>query len=153
MSRQSKKPRPDRLVHPAATVNGYRYKFVDKHHHPPKGDHACWLRSISPVEEFTLFNEADRLGLSDEDGNLYNVRKEDQEYLEVGTRHELVAIFWNPHSVSEWHGHPLWPIKTRGPFNRKTQKYRPPKLVMNQMVRQMVLSERDSYRILNGDHP
>ena len=137
MSRRSKgegspkKPRPDRLVHPDATVSGYRYKFVDKHHHPPKGDHACWLQSISTPRGILPVQRGGPGALSDEDGNLYNVRKDGQEYLEVGTRHELMAIFWNPRSASEWHGHPLWPIKTRAPLNRKTQKYRPPKSVMD----------------------
>jgi len=161
MSRRSKregsskqpKPKPDWRVHPVPTKKGHRYKFVDKHHYPPKGDHACWLQSITRDEEFALFSEAERLNLSDEDANLYNIRKVGENYLEIGTRHELIAIFWNPHSASEWHGHPIWPIKTKHSLNRKNQDYRPSKSVMNRMIQESLLSERDSDRILNGDYP
>ena len=85
--------------------------------------------------------------------NLYNVHKDGDEYIEIGTRHELLAIFWNPDSNAEWHGHPFWPIKTREDYNRKGQRYRPPKSVMQKMVDKGRLSERDAARILRGDYP
>lgn len=159
MSKKSKRngaqkgPKPDFRVHHVRSVNGFAYKFVDKHHHPPKGDHACWLKAVSRNDEFGLFNDADRSNLSDECGNLYNVSKHGDEYLEIGTRHELLAIFWNPHSASEWHGHPLWPIRVKGSFNRKNEQYRPPHSAMQRMVEEARMSERDAARILRGQYP
>jgi hypothetical protein len=149
------KPRKsDHRLHPTRTVKGRAYIFVDKHHHPPKGDHACWLRSISRDDEFLLFQEAETGNFEDEKGHLWNVhRNAAEEYLEIGTRHELMAIFWNPHSASEWHGHPRWPVKTSQDYNRKNQGYEPPRSVMETMVRSGRVNQRDAERIMRGDYP
>ena len=85
--------------------------------------------------------------------NLYNVHKKDEEFIEIGTKHELLAIFWNPHSAAEWHGHPLWPIKTREVLNRKNEDYKPSKAVMQKMVDRGHVSQHAADRILRGEHP
>ena len=106
MSRRQKRkhtvetPKPDPLVHPVPTPKGRRYKFTDKHHHCAKSDHACWLKTIGRDTEFSLFQHAETGDYSDDSENLYNVHKDGEEYIEIGTRHELLAIFWNPHSAS-----------------------------------------------------
>jgi hypothetical protein len=149
----AKTPKRDYRVHPVKTLKGHGYKFIDKHHYPPKEDHACWLNSISRETEFLLFQDAETGDYSDDRGNLYNVHKDGEEYIEIGTRYELLAIFWNPHSAAEWHGHPRWPIKTREAFNRKNESYRPSKAVMQKMVEAGRISQRDGDRILRGNHP
>jgi hypothetical protein len=149
----TKPPKVDHRIHPAKTLQGRTYKFTDKHHNYSKSDHACWLPSIGRDTEFSLFQDAETGDYSDDRENLYNVHKYGEEYIEIGTRHELLAIFWNPHSVTEWHGHPRWPVKVREAFNRSNQKYGPPKLVMRKVVERGRISERDADRILRGDHP
>ena len=149
----SKRPKRDHHVHPVKTARGRTYKFTEKHHHPPKGDHACWLSCVSREVEFSLFQGAETGDYGDEKGNLYNVHKDGEEYIEIGTRHELLAIFWNPHSAVEWHGHPRWPLKTRDALNRKSQGYAPPKSAMQRMVLGGRVSQRDADRILRGDYP
>jgi hypothetical protein len=73
--------------------------------------------------------------------------------LEIGTRHELLAIFWNPHSAADWHGHPIWPIRVRGSLNRKNQGYGPPPLPLQRMVDKKRVSQRDADGLLRGDYP
>jgi len=146
-------PKRDRRVHPVKTLKGHTYKFTDKHHNCSKSEHACWLPTITRDSEFSLFQGAETGDYSDDRGHLYNVHRDGEEYIEIGTRHELLAIFWNPHSAAEWHGHPRWPIKTREAFNRKNQGYEPPKAVMQKMVDKGRISQRDADRILRGDHP
>jgi hypothetical protein len=140
-------------IYPKKTTLGQTYKFTPKHHHNGKSEHACWLSSIGRATEFGLFQDAETGRYSDDRGNLYNVHKDGDEYLEIGTRHELMAIFWKPHPPSEWHGHPRWPVKTRDQFNRGTQGYRPSKTVMQKMVDRGRMSQRDADRVLRGDHP
>ena len=159
MSRRQKRKQPvetpkrDYRIHPVKSLQGHTYKFTDKHHHCSKSDHACWLKSISRDTEFALFQHAETGDYSDDSENLYNVHRDGEEYIEIGTRHELLAIFWNPHSAAEWHGHPRWPIKTKEDYNRKNQEYGPPRTVMQKMVDKRRMSQRDADRILRGDHP
>lgn len=148
-----KRPKIDHRIHPVPTKKGRIYKFTDKHHNHPQGDHACWLEEICRGVEFSLFQGAETGDFCDERGNLYNVHRESEEYIEIGTKHELIAIFWNPRSASEWHGHPIWPIKVRRSFNRKNQNYEPPQSVMQKMVENGRISQRDADRLLRGDYP
>lgn len=140
-------------VHGKKTLKGHGYEFTDKHHGHPKGDHACWSSDIARDTEFEMFQEAETGEFHDDDANLYNVLLDGEAYIEIGTRSELLAIFWNPHSASDWHGHPMWPIKTRGAFNRKNEQYRPPKEAIQKMVTKDKISQRDANRILRGDYP
>ena len=100
-----------------------------------------------------LFQGAETGGFDDEHGNLYNVHEGAGKYVEIGTKQELMAIFWNPHSASEWHGHPRWPIRVRGSFNRAGQNYKPSRSVVQKMVQKKRVTQRDAERLLRGDHP
>jgi hypothetical protein len=146
-------PKVDHRVHPTATTKGRRYKFTDKHHYPPKGDHSCWLRSITREVEFSMFQGAEDGHFGDEHGNLYNVHFDNGEYVEIGTKHELMAKFWHSGSVAEWHGHPIWPIRVKGAFNRKNQGYEPPALALERMVAGNRITQRDADRLSRGDYP
>jgi hypothetical protein len=149
----TKPPKRDHRIHPDKTLGGRTLKFTDKHHHCRNSDHGCWRKEITRDIEFSLFQDAETGDYSDDRENLYNVHKNGDEFIEIGTKRELLAIFWNPHSAAEWHGHPLWPVKTREPFNRKNEDYKPSKAVMQKMVDHRRMSQRDADRILRGDHP
>jgi hypothetical protein len=111
------------------------------------------LPSIPRDEEFGLFDHADTNNFHDDDGNLWNVDPRDGYYRELGTRHELMAFFWNPNPPMEWHGFPRWPIKVRRAYNRKEPNYGPDRSVLDRMVAARWISERDADRIEKGDHP
>ena len=102
-------------------MRGRTYKFTDKHHHCSKSDHGCWLNEITRDIEFSLFQDPKLAITAMKKRISYNVHKNGEEFIEIGTRHEFLAIFWNPQSAAEWHGHPLWPIKTREALNRRTK--------------------------------
>jgi len=133
------------------TPRGYRYFFHPKHHGGGSTTDACWKPEITKSEEFTIFEIAVHLDLSDQNGNLYNVRKAPNEtILELGTCHEQIARFWKPSAGEAWHGHPLWPVVTDRPNSRTKQEYRPDRSVFRKLVEQRVLSERDSHRLNSG---
>jgi hypothetical protein len=148
----TKAAKQDYRIHPVKTLKGRTYQFTDKHHHCSKSEHGCWLKSITHDTEFALFQDAETADFSDKRENLYNVHKDGEEFIEIGTKHELLAKFWNPHSPAEWHGHPLWPIKTREALNRKNEDYKP-KAVMQKMVEHGRMSQHEADRILRGDYP
>jgi hypothetical protein len=146
-------PKHDYRVHPEKSLKGHPYKFHEKHRNCTRNDHGCWRKEYTRPMEFALFQDAETQEFSDEDENLYNVHKDGNEYIELGTRQELMAFFWNPHSNAEWHGFPTWPIKTREDYNRKGERYRPSKIVMQKFVDKGRMSERDADRIRRGDYP
>lgn len=72
---------------------GYTYYFHPKHHGGGGRTDSQWSSDITRSEEFGIFEVAVRLGLSDESGNLYNVRKDaGGSILELGTFHEQIAV-------------------------------------------------------------
>jgi hypothetical protein len=147
--------REDPDLHPHPTPSGYRYYFYPKHHGAGRPTDARWLPEMSREEEFAVFVMADRYELSDDKGDLYGLRIRGtvptHEILILGTRYEQVARFWNPSQSSHWHGYPLWPIIQRGSLNRKDQKNRPPKEVLQKMVDSGLLNEKQLYRLMKGD--
>lgn len=145
--------KPDIHVYIKKTRKGRSYKFHPKHHLPEKGDHSCWAATINRDTEFGMFQEAETYEFSDSKGHLYNILKEGKDYVEIGTRSEIVARFCNPHSNSDWHGYPLWPIKIREQLNRKSEPYSPPSDTLQKMVDKQMMTERDRKRILRGDYP
>ena len=163
MSRRQKRKRPakppmeppkqDYRVHPTRSLKGRTYRFHDKHRNCTRTDHGCWLKEFTRPMEFDLFQHAETEDYSDEGGNLYNVHKVGDEYIEIGTRQELMAKFWNPNSNAEWHGHPIWPIRTREDYNRQNEAYKPCKMAMQKMVDNGRMSQRDADRIRRGDYP
>jgi len=77
--KKAKVPTTDHRIHTTRTKKGHTYTFTDKHHGHPKGDHACWLPSISRDVEFSLFQGAEEGEFSDEKENLYNVHRKGEE--------------------------------------------------------------------------
>ena len=141
------------LIHPTRTnPKGYQYFFHPKHHVPRKGDHACWQPSISRDLEFSIFEIAVRLDLGDEEGNLYNVERDERKKLiKLGYEYEQVAKFWKPRSGTEWHGFPFWPLGTRKSNSRKKQMNRPSDRVFEKLVQTGRLTMKESLRLKKGD--
>jgi hypothetical protein len=134
------------------TSSGKRYLFHPKHHGHVSPDDACWHPSITRDFEFAIFEESDRRELSDEQGNLYGIRRDEAgKFITLGTRLEQVARFWMPSAGSPWHGYPLWPLNNKE-LNRGTQPYRPPKVVLEKMETQGIITRPQVKRLMKGDH-
>jgi len=130
---------------------GYRYYFHPKHHGGGSSTDSRWKPDITRREEFTIFEISVRLDLSDDRGNLYNVRKgADKTVLELGMFHEQLARFWKPSGDHAWHGHPLWPVSAGWATNRGKEAHRPDRSVFRKLVEQGVLTEQQSYRLNSG---
>ena len=158
MGKRSKKYKANRvpkdpLIHPTRTnPKGYQYFFHPKHHIPRQGNHACWLSTIPRAMEFSIFETAVRLDLGDEDGHLYNVRKDEHgDLMQLGHDFEQIAKFWKPRSEMEWHGFPAWPLRTRQANSRKQEKHRPSRLVFDKLVKTNQLTAHESFRLKKGD--
>ena len=145
-------PKRNPLIHPIRTSpKGYQYFFHPKHHVPRQGDHSCWLPTISRDVEFSIFESAVRLDLGDEDGNLYNVERDEEDSLmTLGHESEQIAFFWKPRSEMEWHGYPLWPLITRQSNPRVKQMNRPSDSVFEMLVQTGRLTIKESLRLKKG---
>ncbi len=146
-----------RDIHPQPTQrSGHTYCFTPKHHGAGSKTDSQWLPDLPRIEEFAVFDLADRLDLSDPDGNLYGLRIRQggtrPEILKLGTRQELIARFWAEEGPRHWHGHPLWPIDEQGSLNRKSQKYQPPREVFDRMVEAGLLNAAQARRLRIGSH-
>jgi hypothetical protein len=152
MARRANREDPD--LHPDATPSGYRYYFHPKHHGAGSPTDARWLPEMSRAAEFAVFVMADIHELNDEKGDLYGLRIwgtiPAHEILLLGTRYEQVAHFWNPPQGSPWHGYPLWPIIQKGSLNRKDQKNRPPREVLETMAQAGLLDQIQCHRLMKG---
>jgi len=131
----------------------YRYKFLRKH----RGGHghAQWLLSVSQEEEFDIFDAADWLDLSDEDGNLYGAVKEGTDSLrKLGLYEEQIAKFWNRSNRQlEWHGFPVWTINHKGKQKQRGRSGtndRPPKEVFDKMMNVGLIDLRTRLRLYGG---
>ncbi len=100
------------------SVRQLRYCFAIKHH-GFDGNAAQWVPDLSREDEFSIFDEADWLEITDEDGNLYGLRRDEGlEMLDLGTRGEQIAKFWE-NGDQPWHGFPSWPLAEDAPENRR----------------------------------
>jgi hypothetical protein len=140
-------------THPNLTRrSNYRYQFTPKHH---GGDPAAaqWLPSLSLDAEFAVFDQADEFDLSDQDGTLYGVlREQEGELGYLGTWNQQVAEFPLAREGEAWHGYPLYPLIELGPENRRGQRGRPAKEVFDQMVQAGIITHSQRRRLLKGDH-
>jgi hypothetical protein len=141
------------VVHGTRTARGnYQYQFTPKHHGGDKNA-AQWLPGLSLEEEFSVFDAADRHELSDENGNLYGVLRNEEGSLRlIGTWNQQVAEFPAARANEAWHGYPLYPLIELGPENRRGQKGRPEKDVFDRMTRAGVITRVQRGRLLKGDH-
>jgi hypothetical protein len=140
--------------HPVATqVNGLHYEFTPKHHHGPDSrDQAQWLLELRFEEEFSIFDEADVVGISIGRGDKYGVlRDRDGDLRFLGDGDEQVAKF--PYRRSgNWHGYPCWVISPQAPPNRRRQQMFPPKEVYDRLNELGVISEEQRDRLKRGEH-
>lgn len=141
----------DDLVYPEPTAQGYQYFFHPKHHGAGSTTDCCWKADVSRPEEFGIFRDSAERDVSDEAGNLYGLRKSPRgSVIDLGTRGEQIAQFWNAPQGSPWHGFPCWSIITSNSLNRKGQQYRPPKEVFIKMQAQQLLTASQCQRLKKG---
>jgi hypothetical protein len=130
----------------------YQYLFTPKHHGADPGA-GQWLPTLSLDEEFAIFNTADEHDLSDDDGRLYSVQREDEDNLRrIGVWNEQVAEFPAPNEGEAWHGYPVYPLVDEGPENRRGEKSKPAKIVFRKMVRAGLIKESQRRRLMKGNH-
>jgi len=141
-------------IHPVSTQrSGYRYFFYDKHHGRGGPDAAQWHPDLSHEQEFAVFDLSDLDDLSDDRGWLFGIgRDADGDILSLGTWDQQIAEFPLARPDELWHGYPLWPLKQRGPQNRRGEKHRPSKVVFRKMEEAGLLTVRDRKRLEKGDH-
>ena len=141
------------VVHGTLTArSNYQYQFTPKHHGADTNA-AQWLPGLSLEEEFSVFDEADVHELSDEDGNLYGVLRDEKGSLRyIGTWNQQVAEFPVARASEVWHGYPLYPLVELGPENRRGEKGRPGKNLFDMMARTGMITRRQRRRLLKGDH-
>ena len=129
----------------------YRYLFTSKHH----GGHGDgqWLASLSEYDEFAVFDGADDMNLSDEDGNFFGaLANGDQGLRMLGSYEEQIAMFPCAAAGSPWHGYPLWALSDGAPPNRRNQKHRPAKEVFDKMLGVGLINQEMRRRLMKGDH-
>ncbi len=137
--------------HPQTTGRRhFRYCFHRKHHGAGSRDAARWADDVSRDEEFAIFDEADEHEIADKGGNLYGMRPRsaDGMILDLGTRREQVAKFWNPHKNQPAHGFPLWPLGKSSPDNKK--EYLVPREALQAMRDENMLNDAELRRAGGG---
>lgn len=143
----------DRHPEPTKGGRGRFYCFTRKHHGSKRSPHAQW--NILRPEEFSVFEMADRHRLDDQHGNMYGlcIRPEGKRFrlAELGTRKEQIARFWFVEGDVYWHGHPLWPTKTREKTKRSNEDYCPPDEVFDRMELENFLTDGESSKLKRGD--
>ncbi len=152
-------------IHDHVTERGHlRYCFTPKHHGAGRSSDSRWLRALTRPEEFQVFDMADFHELRDEDGDLYGLRilgdPGNRQLLELGDKHEYIARFWAEGRPEDpWHGHPLWPIRSKhddrrpkGAENRAKQGCCPPQKVFDRMVERRILSASKASRLKTARH-
>ena len=148
----------ERDIHDDVTERGhFRYCFTPKHHGAGLLSDSRWLRDLARSEEFQVFDMADLHELRDDDGDLYGLRISgtpgNRQLLELGDKHEQVARFWAEGSITDpWHGHPLWPLRSKHAKNRAKQGLCPPSEVFDRMVELGILSASKAARLKARKH-
>jgi hypothetical protein len=128
----------------------FRYQFTLKHHGADSSA-AQWLPSMSQAEEFAIFDAADGLEISDDNGNLYGLQPDvDGDLRHIGTWNEQLAEFPAAREGEPWHGYPVYPLQN-GPAHRRGQKCRPDKMVFDKMVTARLITPRQRKRLMKGD--
>ena len=139
-------------VHPVPTRrSGYHYFFYSKHHGGGTRDDSRWLPGLSHEEEFSIFDAADRLEVSDDRGWLYGLlRTEEGQVRYIGTRKQQLAVFPFARAGVPWHGYPLWPLDKPAATYRQGDKFCPPNEVLRKMVQAGLFSASERRRIRGG---
>jgi hypothetical protein len=140
-------------LHPTATQRSrYRYFFYDKHHGRGGPEAARWSPDLTDEQEFGIFDQADLLDLSDEQGNLYGINigpEPEREVRNLGTLRQQVAKFPISHAGSPWHGFPLGPLE--GDYDPPHPPRRAlPREALTKMVENGLLNGAQRRRLLKG---
>lgn len=131
----------------------YRYLFNAKHHGGGTSSDACWSPQLGENEEFAVFDTADWHDLSDERQWLYGILRNTEGALtDLGTWNQQVAEFPFASAGQVWHGYPLWAVSELAPQNRRGEKYRPAKEVLDKMKSAGLITSSQRKRLLKGDH-
>ena len=142
-------------LHPTATQRSrYHYFFYDKHHGRGGPEAARWSPEFSEDEEFGIFDQADLLELSDDQGNLYGISigpEPEREVRNLGTLRQQIAKFPVSHPGAPWHGFPL------GPLERTRDGPRPPirplpRDALSKMVANGLIDRSQQKRLSKGKH-
>jgi hypothetical protein len=145
-------------IHEGVTERGQlRYCFTPKHHGAGLPSDSRWLPDLTRLEEFQVFDMADFHELRDEDRDLYGLRISgapgNRELLDLGCKHEKVARFWaEGRPTDPWHGHPLWPLRSKHAENRAKQGCCPPREVFDRMIEVGILSAKQASRLKIAKH-
>jgi hypothetical protein len=136
--------------HEPTRSSGFRYCFSIAHHGRGVSDDSQWIVGLRQDEEFSIFDESDRLHFSDSKGHYFGLRRSPEGViLDLGTQGEQIAKFWNPVKNNPTHGFPLWPLGDEGPENRKQEP--PPREALLLMEHERLLSKSQTKRLLKGD--
>ena len=143
----------DHLHDKVTTENGYQYLFTGKHHGAGGDGDATWHPELPEADEFGVFERADVAAMSDEDGRLYGlVRDEAGEVRTLGTWQQQVAEFPSSRAGIPWHGYPIWGVNHDAPSNRRHQRMRPAKSVFQKMCDLGWITPEEKSRLFKGDH-
>jgi len=124
------------------------YQFTSKHHGGKKGQ-ARWLPALTDAEEFSVFDQADFLEISNSKGDLFGIlRDEDGELRIIGCWLEQLAKFPFTRKGTPWHGYPCWLLSREAPKNRK--KGAPTKKIFQKLKDKGVITEQQRKRFANG---
>jgi len=129
----------------------FRYFFYDKHHTLHNTADAQWLPSLTPAEEFTIFDQADFDQIMVPNGDLFGMRRTpDGEFLPLGTEQQHIAEFPATEPPRAWHGYPLWPLKKAGDIRRG--RLPAPKEALRLMVKKKWITESQRRRLAGAKH-
>jgi hypothetical protein len=136
--------------HRELTRSGFRYCFYMAHHGRGTPDDSQWAEDVSRDEEFAIFDESDEHELSDSKGHYYGLRRSPEgDTLDLGTKREQIAKFWDPVKNQPAHGFPMWPVHDGAPDNRKKQSI--PLEVLKKMLEQKLLLSVQYNRLRKGN--
>jgi hypothetical protein len=106
---------------------------------------------LSDDEEFGIFDQADTLDLSDEQGNLYGISigpEPDRVVRYLGTLRQQIARFPFAHAGAQWHGYPLGPLENPVPPHPPERAL--PRNALRKMMEHGLLNNSQRKRLLKA---
>jgi hypothetical protein len=138
---------------PTRSDRHYRYLFTAKHHGGGGREAARWAADVTPLEEFSVFDDADFHEIVSEAGYMYGVLRQDLESLRIiGFWGEEVAEFTARNTSPLWHGYPVYVVNERGSEKRRGEVNKPPKDVLARLTMRGLITTRERKRLARGKH-